>query len=151
VIGHASTRPALRPGRLGALATGGFLAAAAGAVAVRDPSAEGTWFPGCAFHQLTGLWCPGCGLTRGTHHLLRGDVGAAMGSNLFTPLVLIAVAAAWAAWALHAFDRMPRTRAFVGAVRDRRPAGSSAVLLTLTIAFGVLRNLPMQPFRMLAP
>jgi hypothetical protein len=55
-----------------------------------------------------GIPCPGCGLTRATHHLLTGDVAAALSSNLFTPFVLAAIVASWVTWTLATFGREVR-------------------------------------------
>ena len=118
---------------------------AAALVAANDPAAPGSRFPSCTFRQLTGLWCPGCGLTRGTHHLLNGDLGAAVASNVFTPLVALALAGAWWAWWRHAGGH--RT----GGVLDRAPRWASPVLLGAVVVFGVVRNLPIAPFDALAP
>ena len=94
---------------------------------------------------MTGLWCPGCGLTRGTYQLLHGHVGAALGYNIFTPLVLVAIVAVWFAW----------LRVSWGATPIRVPKGAArslaVVLPVLVIGYGVLRNLPLDPFRALAP
>jgi hypothetical protein len=94
---------------------------------------------------MTGLWCPGCGLTRGSFELLHGHVGAALGFNIFTPLVLVAAVIAWggwlrASWGGSTIHLSPTTTRWL-----------AAALPTLVIAYGVLRNLPMQPFRALAP
>ena len=94
---------------------------------------------------MTGLWCPGCGLTRGAYQLLHGHVGAALGYNVFTPLVLVAIVAIWFAW----------LRVSWGAIPIRVPiraARSLAVILpVLVVGYGVLRNVPVSPLRALAP
>jgi hypothetical protein len=141
--------PALLPADLGRraapIACGGALAASAAFLATHDPGAAGSRYPSCAFHQMTGLWCPGCGLTRGTYQLLHGHVGAALGYNLFTPVVLVAIVAVWLAW----------LRVWWGALPIRVPkraAHSLGVILpVLLIGYGVLRNLPVDAFRALAP
>lgn len=109
-------QPTRRPGVGGVLATGLALGGAAVTLAVVDPTEAG-WLPACPFHAVTGWWCPGCGLTRATHHLLRGDVGAALAHHAFVPLVLAAIVVGWwttlqaalgrppAAW----LQRVPRT------------------------------------------
>lgn len=62
--------------------------AACAIVALRDPNSEGS-YGFCPFKVVTGgLDCPGCGMMRGTHALLRGDVGRALDHNIFLPLVL---------------------------------------------------------------
>ncbi len=131
--------------RAAPIACGCALVAATAFVATHDPAAPGSLFPGCAFHQITGLWCPGCGLTRGTYQLLHGNIGAALGHNVFTPLALAAIMIAWLGWLRVSWGRPP--------VRLPRSAGRWAALAmpALIIAYGVLRNLPITPLRALAP
>lgn len=131
--------------RAAAVAGGLALAAAAGYVAVNDPAAEGSRFVPCVFHTTTGLWCPGCGITRGTHQLLRGDLPAALGHNLFTPLVVAAIVTAWAVWALRSFGRSVRNPV------ERLPDMWARALLVGVIVYGVVRNIPVMPFAALAP
>lgn len=131
--------------RLAPVAVGCALAGAAITVAVVDPSAPDSVYPPCLFHASTGLWCPGCGLTRGTHHLLNGNVVDSLGSNLFTPLVLAGIALAWLTWLASTFGRSARP------VGQWLPARASTVLLIVVVAYGVLRNLPFAPLDALAP
>lgn len=131
--------------RAGAVATGGALAAAAVGVAVFDPSSPNSRFPPCAFHLVTGLWCPGCGLTRGTHALLRGDLLGALSVNVFTPLVLVAIVAAWGTWTLRSFGRQVRNPV------HRLPRWAGPALLVAFVVFGIVRNLPVAPLQSLAP
>ena len=70
-----------------------------------DDPADGGAFVPCPFRALTGLWCPGCGLTRATHHLLRGDVGQALRYNAFVIVILAALTAVWLGWLLGAAGR----------------------------------------------
>ncbi len=137
--------PASRRMRAGAVACGCALAGAGVAVAVIDPDSPAGWFPSCAFHVATGLWCPGCGLTRATHALLRGDIPAALGLNLFTPLVLVAIVLAWGTWTARSFGRAVRNPI------ERLPRWFGPSMLVAVVVFGVVRNLPVAPLRALAP
>ena len=114
-------------------------------VAVADPSSPDSRFPGCPFHAVTGLWCPGCGLTRATHHLLNGHPLAALGSNLFLPLVLGAIAMAWVVWACRAFGHPIRS------LGERVPDRFGMVVAVAMVSYMVLRNLPVASLRWLAP
>ncbi len=124
---------------------GSALAASAAFVATHDPGAAGSRYPGCVFRQMTGLWCPGCGLTRGTYELLHGHVGSALGYNIFTPLAVVAIVVAWMAWLRVSWGRP--------ALRMPPRAGRWLVIAlpVLIIVYGVLRNVPLAPFRALAP
>lgn len=134
------------------MACGCALAGAAVLVTVYDPSSDGSRFPACAFHQMTGLWCPGCGLTRATHHLLRGDLVGALGSNIFTPFVLIAIIGAWWAWVRSSFGRpVSRPTAWTMSLVERAPRWTSVSLLVILVGYAVLRNIPVAPFDALAP
>lgn len=127
------------------VACGCAMAGAALVVALNDPSADGTWYPPCAFHAATGLWCPGCGLTRGFHQLFNGNLGAALSYNVFVPLVLVAVAGSWWGWVRVSWGRAER----VWPAWTRRWV--SVVLPLTLLAYGVLRNIPAAPFDTLAP
>lgn len=140
VAGSAS-KPAWRAS-WAPVACGCGLAVAAAYVVVDDPH-DGTLLA-CPVHTMTGLWCPGCGMTRATHHLLRGDVGRALGYNLFAPLILALIAGSWWSWL-----RARRGRRAVFDTDDRRVTWSLLALGALFIAFGVVRNLP--GFDALAP
>lgn len=122
------------PSAAAPIAAGCCAVAAAAYVAVDDPSDGGAYLP-CPFRILTGLWCPGCGLTRATHHLLRGDVLQAIRFNLFVVVVLGALTAVWMAWMLGSIGR-PTNWA------RRFPVRAQAVAGAVLMAFAVVRNLP---------
>jgi Protein of unknown function (DUF2752) len=121
------------------------LAAGAVLVASFNPAAEGSRFPACAFHASTGLWCPGCGLTRGTHQLLRGDIAGALSHNVFTPIVMLAIVGLWWHWLRTSWGRPSG----FGALRV--PMSLRWALPVAIIAYGLLRNIPAEPFTALAP
>lgn len=131
--------------RAAPIACGCLLAAGATLVALNDPAAPGSRFPACVFRSTTGLWCPGCGLTRAFHQLFTGHPLAALGYNVFVPLVLVAVVAGWASWVLRSW----------GGKGLRRPSWVTpfvnVALPILLVTYGVLRNIPVAPFRSLAP
>ena len=122
---------------------GCLLAGAATYLAAVDPAAPGTHLPACPLYELTGLWCPGCGLTRATHAVLRGNLGAAFGYNLFFPVFLGAIVVAWLAWMRAALGR-PALRWVT-----RIPVWSGVAFALALVVFGVLRNL--HGFGALAP
>ena len=122
------------PGMAAPLAAGCCAAAAAAYVAIDDPGDGGAFLP-CPFRAITGLWCPGCGLTRATHHLLRGDLAQALRFNLFVIVILGALGAVWLAWLLGSIGRPTGWTRRVGV-----PFQVAAGLVLL--AFAIVRNLP---------
>jgi len=125
----------------------GWLIAGVGAAAAAvlfwfDPS-RFHFYPLCVFHAVTGLLCPGCGSLRALHQLLRGHLTAAFHLN---PLLVLC---------LPFFLWYGATRA----VRRLKggPAGPPVraiwfwLFLASALVFGVLRNLPGEPFAMLRP
>jgi Protein of unknown function (DUF2752) len=75
------------------------LAVAAGAAVVLyvfDPAGQ-RFVPVCKFYQMTGLQCPGCGMTRATHQLLHGRIGAAFYYNALY-VALLPGLLLWAVW-----------------------------------------------------
>ncbi|HEV3256708.1 MAG TPA: DUF2752 domain-containing protein [Gemmataceae bacterium] len=126
-----------------ALAASAVCALAAGLLYWLPPT-EGSLYPRCLFHSLTGLHCPGCGTTRCLHALLHGDVCAAAAQNLLTlgllPLVLWWGFRHWLA-ALTGSKVKPRPL----------PGWSVGLLGVIVVVFCVLRNLGVPPFSLLAP
>lgn len=117
--------------------------AAGGVYLVEHNPAEGGIYPRCPLHAVTGWWCPGCGLTRATYHLVTGNVRAALGSNLFLPIVIVAAVTGWWTW-------WRRSRSLPAPRWPGRIPGAVWAGLAITfVAFGVLRNLP--GFEALAP
>lgn len=49
----------------------------------------------CPFALCTGMACPGCGMTRAASHLIRGDLGTAIGYHPLVPLVSLLGLGAW--------------------------------------------------------
>jgi len=116
------------------IACGCCLLAGAAYVAVNDPSDGGVFLP-CPFRALTGWWCPGCGLTRATHHLVRGDLAQALRFNLFVIVILAALTFAWAAWFVSASGRsISRVLAI--------PTWVHATAGTVLVTYAVIRNVP---------
>lgn len=111
-----------------------------------DISTPPFWLPRCALYQLTGIHCPGCGNTRAAHALLNGDVSEAIRQNAFTvlalPVALLFGIPAWLNWVAPGRSwksfMPPRSWHFV-------------LVGGLLLLFTLLRNLPWEPFRWLAP
>jgi hypothetical protein len=82
----------------------------------------------CVFHELTGLYCPGCGITRAALSLLRLDVAQAFKYN---PLVFVLLPL----YAIYLVTKQKQLRLTSN--------GIMAGMLILTLAFGLLRNIPM--------
>jgi hypothetical protein len=131
------------PGRK--LALTGVLALAAGLCLVLfifDPG-QCRFYPRCLLYQTTGLLCPGCGSLRAFHHLLHGQVLAAVHFNAL--LVLGIPVAAWltARSLVCSFNGQPQSLGL-------HPRWLWFVLAAV-ILFGILRNLPFAHAAWLAP
>lgn len=139
----ASNARAARWEHLTLLAVPACVAAATVLLFVLDP-AKSRVYPVCPFHALTGLHCPGCGSLRALHQLLHGNVAAAFGLNALVVLSLPFMGYAAINCALRLTGRRPLPAPLVR-------AGWIWTLLGVVVLFGVLRNLPAWPFRLLAP
>jgi hypothetical protein len=125
-------------------AASGLFVMAAGAFVIGyfNPVTAG-FFPTCPFHAITGLNCPGCGMTRGFNALFQGDILSAIHFNALIPffaflflyfvlsLLLIVLRGRGLSWKMFSPTIV-------------------VLLLILTVAFGVVRNLPFYPFNLLA-
>ena len=94
---------------------------------------ESHWLPQCQFHQLTGLYCPGCGNTRALHALVHGNIIKSLRCNVLLVPMTVSVLCLM-------FSHNVRLRTWLGYV--------SGIVIVL---FGILRNLPWQPFILLSP
>lgn len=127
------------------LAGAGILAAIAGALVVGyfNPITAG-FFPVCPLHALTGLNCPGCGLTRGFHALFRGDIAGAFHFNALLPVYLFIFAYLFVLlFSIAARGRVLPFNIF-------RPVWIWSFFI-IAMFFGVVRNIPLYPFTVLAP
>jgi hypothetical protein len=122
------------------IATAGALAAAA--LFWFDPG-HFHFYPLCLFHTTTGLLCPGCGSLRALHQLLHGHPMTAFHCN---PLLLLSLP--FVLW--YASARMHRKLKGLPTARMVHPAGFW-LFLAVALIFGVVRNLPGEPFVWLRP
>jgi uncharacterized protein DUF2752 len=127
-------RSALAVSIAGPIAAGCCAIGAAVYVAALDPSSTGP-YPDCVVRSVTGWWCPGCGLTRATHHLLRGDLTQALGYHALVVPVVVLLALTWFAWLVTSLGRHP-----TWARRTAVPAW--LVLAIAAMLFAIARNLP---------
>ena len=105
---------------------------------------EDSFFPGCPLLEHTGLACPGCGLTRGFHALFHGDIYTALDYNALVPVFAIGFA-----WAMFLMGNVViRGKKLTFSLFPESLIYASIVLLAL---FGILRNLPYEPFSFLFP
>lgn len=122
-----------------------MLGLAAGVVLLRifNPATSGL-FPPCPLHYLTGIYCPGCGSLRALHALLHGDIRQAWAMNPLTIVVLpfILYGLASQVWLQFRGKGLPQVVL---------PANSIRALGVAIVLFGIVRNLPMHPFNLLAP
>lgn len=74
-----------------------------GLLAAVDPGDEGPTV--CPFALCTGMACPGCGMTRAASHLIRGDIGTALGYHPLVPLITLLLVGGWAWYLLRRAGR----------------------------------------------
>ena len=124
-----------------------FLAAALVAVVLLwkfDPVTAG-FFPPCIFHKVTDLYCPGCGATRACDALIEGELGKAFRYN---PLFIVCFP-----FVIFFLGRS----VWFGVVKNKEfevPESLSKYLMVLAIvvvAYGVVRNLPLDELSWMRP
>ena len=99
----------------------------------------------CALHLLTGLYCPGCGAGRACYALLHGDVLEAFCYNplmtILIPFIGLYIVVRGIDWAVTGGNHVD------GRISVRFLVG----VLVLILIYGILRNIPVPPFSLLAP
>ena len=110
---------------------------------VLDPATSGV-FPPCPLHALTGWYCPGCGSLRAFHQLLHGNVHNALALNPFAVVVSPFLAYGTVSYAVFVWRGKYLPRLFL-------PAFWIRALCVAIVAFGILRNIPVYPWSLLAP
>ena len=106
--------------------------------------ADGSFYPPCLFHELTGLYCPGCGSLRAAHQLLHGNLPAAFGLN---PMLVLSLPFL-GYWFISRYVHAGRNRNSAGFII---PAFMIWLILLIIVSYWILRNLPFYPFTLLAP
>jgi len=116
----------------------------AAVVLYRIPPTQGSFYPSCAFHAMTGLNCPGCGATRCLHAVLHGDFRQAVAYNAMLVLALPFLALAGARFGYETWTgrHLPI---------PRLPAWFIRLLFVLIVCYWIARNIDFYPFNMLAP
>jgi len=119
--------------------------AAVGLVLLRAFDPARSWiFPPCPVHYLTGCYFPGCGSLRAIHALLHGDVHRAWAMNPLTIVLLPFVA-------YGLFSEILVGLRGRGLPQPRLSSSAIYALGCMIVLFGVIRNLPLVPFSLLAP
>ncbi len=120
----------------------GLLALAGIAVLRASDSVDSVYFPKCLLHRLTGWYCTGCGATRAVHALVHGDLYRAWTSNQLLVVGMPVLASVWT-WR--------RVQTALGRQPDILAPKWIWLIFIVIIAYGLLRNVPSDPFTLLAP
>lgn len=109
----------------------------------------------CPFNRLTGLYCPVCGMTRAAYELLHLNILRAIRDNA---LIVLVVGPSAAYMALREYVNFLAGKTVWKRLQDipfypRIPYQKWLFpgLVTITVIFTILRNIPVFPFVLLAP
>lgn len=99
----------------------------------------------CVFHEVTGLYCPGCGAGRACYSILHGQFLEAFCYNplmtVLLPLIGLYIAARMVDWVVARGNHIDR----------KINVKFLTWVLVIVVVYGVLRNIPVFPFTLLAP
>lgn len=112
-------------------------------VVLQFPPEGHSFYPPCFWYLWTGWYCPGCGATRCVGALLRGEVLQALAYNALLILILPLLAIVGLRSAVEEWTGQEPRWGLPGWVKY--------AVLVLALLYGVLRNLPWEPFARLAP
>ena len=99
----------------------------------------------CIFYSVTGLYCPGCGAGRACYSILHLEFADAF---CYNPLMTILLPLIGLYIMVRVFDWMVTGGNHI----DRKiSVRLLAWILGITLLFGILRNIPVYPFTLLAP
>ena len=129
----------------GRLVRGGLAALVAllAVVGVFPPTAN-SWYPKCMSYQLAGIHCPGCGMTRAVHFALNGRLADAVSQNALVFVVVPYLIYVFLSGLWHYLWQTPLRK-------SRWPKWATYSLFALLLVFTVVRNIPVEPFTLLAP
>ncbi|MCR5662349.1 MAG: DUF2752 domain-containing protein [bacterium] len=139
--------PLMKPGKARAAviyAAAALLCLAAASVLYFFPPSQTAWYPKCPSWMLFGIYCPGCGTARALGCLVHGDIVGACRMNIV--ITLMSPILAWCLW--EALRNIAEGRPFSALFENTR---FWQVFLWGFVLFGVLRNIPVYPFTLLAP
>jgi hypothetical protein len=108
-----------------------------------NPS-EKSIFPQCTFHSLTGYHCPGCGSQRAIHDFLNFRILEGFKHNALVGLAFLVLLYQLYLWVRNKIKPEKTTNLLY---HPKVPW----FFLILVILFWILRNLPYEPFNLLAP
>ncbi|MDR3264309.1 MAG: DUF2752 domain-containing protein [Clostridiales bacterium] len=99
----------------------------------------------CIFNDLTGLYSPGCGSGRALSAILRCDFAAAFSYNALFTICLPFIAY----YFVSAYLKIVTGKYVIPQLKI--PLGVYFAVMAAFILFGILRNIPIYPFTLLAP
>jgi len=108
-----------------------------------NPS-EVNFLPKCPLYATTGIYCPGCGSQRATHYLLHLNFMGVMRQNVLYLLALILLVYHSIILLLNKFFN----KHYNSILNYKK---TPIIILIVVIMFWILRNLPLEPFNLLAP
>lgn len=100
--------------------------------------------PKCPFYSLTGLHCPGCGSQRAIHEMLHGNIWGGLQHNFLILFAVFIISYKFYVSSISSNKKHPKTNLL-------QHNAAPWLILALVIGFWVLRNLPLEPFQILAP
>lgn len=105
---------------------------------------EKTWLI-CIIYKLTGYYCPGCGAGRACYSILHGEFYEAFRYNpllcLLLPWIGLYIGICGIQWLLTGEETLSR----------RIPFWVTGAILGIVIVYGIVRNIDIYPFTLLAP
>lgn len=105
---------------------------------------EDTWLI-CIVYKLSGYYCPGCGSGRACYSILHGEFYQAFRFNsllcILLPWIALYIGICGVQWLLHGKETISR----------KIPVWIPYAVLAVVILYGIVRNINVYPFTLLAP